>query len=770
MGYRLSKRISSIQKEIDKDENTGISPVLAFCLSLVFLILVYFLLGSILGLRNSDISSEIKKKENLSLLTDGPDSESLSSDESSNLSETDRLLLRLKASREKSQETTNQINEKIDSSKNTWKKETIIRIQNRVDWLNAFPFGGGTAKRYREFAEDFLLEEQEVAAEDSENFISFNSFSTMIKQALNGSLLRFGFSTIIFWPLWIIAFIAGYILIRNFVQPKKSKNILGICDQNKGPFYSGIHAPLISNSSISGIDKAVPSLACPPIVNKNIALNHKLTKVLRRYKAYNETNLSLIRVILAHADFPSYVKEEQSAESNNEENGTDSSDKSDYVSFITNEEGNVLDSSIEGLTAVLETQHALNRYYRKHPEAEKIDPNKDFKRYLDHINNVLQNLSPLSKTLASALTGKRSRTIAYMNPKMIASAYLAIEAGKSLVFQKREDGFSQISQYPHLQARAVIQSTGNYHLEYNGDMRLIIRQAILCSRRHGDFGRAFLPYRMTLESRAIRDWLEILYAKPSNRKNVAQIVELDAHIEEVSLNWRKNFSKSLKKTLANEETKNPVPNNLFWKGLVYKSVVLMPLNKLLEIVLRGIDKHKINRISELIKLSGNYQANISISARLPGFKREADEAINNENNQSEILSEISKNSKNGEQLVKRWLIIRRMLTRYNWLSTRVGDDAVPVDGLVKGILVDRKADEMPEVIGLDALVPLRHRRFKELFGSKWEKTFYADSPSQTDISTYVTAEKFEEKLKKKTEEVKNEAKVNLDDTSSIMNA
>ena len=101
--------------------------------------------------------------------------------------------------------------------------------------------------------------------------------------------------------------------------------------------------------------------------------------------------------------------------------------------------------------------------------------------------------------------------------------------------------------------------------------------------------------------------------------------------------------------------------------------------------------------------------------------------------------------------MEKWLIIRRMLTRYNWLSTRVGDDAVPSSGLVHGVIIDRSFNEQNEVIGFDALVPFRQRRLKELLGNHWEQNYFTDSPHPNDVAVFVDHEHFEKDFNRKIE-------------------
>ncbi len=222
-----------------------------------------------------------------------------------------------------------------------------------------------------------------------------------------------------------------------------------------------------------------------------------------------------MKIILAHKDYPAEVEEERSAEEE---------DTEEVSSFFTNEKGTLEESLKEGLTAVLEAHLCLLKIYKtskavaKKGESSNSDEKKSgkskmlsFKNSSEKILTLCENISPLGQILLKSLIPARGKALASVPPTLVATAYLAIEARKVLVYDRHEDRFTRASVFPHLQARAVMHSLQSYHANYKGDGRLIARQAILCSRRHGDFGRAFLPVNMPIQSRAIRDWLEILY-------------------------------------------------------------------------------------------------------------------------------------------------------------------------------------------------------------------------------------------------------------------
>jgi hypothetical protein len=114
---------------------------------------------------------------------------------------------------------------------------------------------------------------------------------------------------------------------------------------------------------------------------------------------------------------------------------------------------------------------------------------------------------------------------------------------------------------------------------------------------------------------------------------------------------------------------------------------------------------------------------------------------------SDAIIQALSSAQGGKALIENWRIVRRMLTRYNWLSTRVGDDAVPLAGLISGVVCEEGKKEER----LSALVPLRQRRFAELFGRAWEHLYYAQNPNPEDVEIFVDRNMYLEVVGKDTE-------------------
>jgi len=637
-----------------------------------------------------------------------------------------------------------------------WKAETYARFDQRLSWLGKTSLGGATI--YEWYAQS-IVNTFKPAKENkpSGDMVDLGSYYLGFKRWLTSLLLRAGFIVIAFWPLWLCSGLAGYFLWRKRFRGKRTDDLLGVCDRGTTPFYSGVWGPLRSNGSFSGTDYSCPNLACPQMASVDSASSHRLGQTLKKFGALNRTNTDLVRVILAYKDYPSFVEGEQSAEEVADLGEGSDKGPPTILKESTVAEKTIEQSASENLEAVF-AAHAVLRQYVAEAERRKITSaqlNTSFQTHCELLAPLLNHLKPAARMLACALTPNRAWAIGHLPPEIIASAYLATEAGKSLVYQREGPSFVRISRYPHLQARSVLQSLVPFGQEYNGDIRLIIRQAIICCRRHGDFGRAFLPERMPVESRALRDWLEILYEHESNKNVVASLVELDAHIEEISVNWRYVYSRRVRQTVEAEGTEPKADSRdaKFWKGVAYKSVVLVPLAEVVQMALRSIDDTRIKRVEQLLRFTHRYQASISISARLPGFKRQAIDMQN--------MSDLVPAGDASRPLLERWAIVKRMLTRYNWLSTRVGDDAVPPEGFVQGmVLAASDLDpSKPELTGLNMLVPIRHRRYEEMFGPRWERLYFYDGPHPGNVKVFVDRAEFEQAFKREQDNLRKHGPV-----------
>ena len=573
-------------------------------------------------------------------------------------------------------------------------------------------------------------------------------------------LLRSLFVLVAFFPLWITAIIIGLLLIRRLRNQRLFDPILSVCDRGRSIFYSGIYGAFRLNNSFSGTDFASPGLACPNKTQLNQVLNHSLVRILKNSGAFCQTSLELVQIILAYNDFPCTVDDEKPVEEETDVSRKGKFNATSDTGLTTNEEGTIEKNALELLPGLLSCHRIMRSYFRSMKKSSPAEVN--YNDYRQFIQRVLPKCTPLVKLLLDLITPRRAYALSTLPPTAIASAYLSLEAGKSMIYKKIGKGFVKVSQFPHLQARAVLHSITKFHEEFDGDTRLIMRQAILCSRRHGDFARSFLPENMPLAARALRDLLEVLYAAPNRRQDIAIVTELDAQIEEIMHNWRDMLVKHLA-TYSQLPHSNATRKQSFSsdapylpeKGLVFKSVVLLPQDIIIQLALNGLSPERLIHISQLIGETRRFAKLLAVSARLPGFQRQVEKL-------EEFTSRSVPNAAQEElSLEDKWLIVHRMFTRYNWLSTRVGDDGVPENGIVYSVvIIPSTGTDKPQIVGATNMVPLRQRRYRELFGLNWERDFYADSIHPNNIEVFVENELYQQDMTRK-EELAKKGLLNL---------
>jgi len=751
VGYDFYKRLGVLKRQTDEGLIGRIGFFRAFFVSLLPLWLLAFILAKL-------FPSDVQLRLDSELLNQARIPQAQSARRDLDRLETDDLLDRLDKQQAPAEA---DLFEKKQVSLN-WHQEMRLLVKERLDWLDnslfVAPYAGDSYLAFAQLAVNSLVGKELQATDVPHSNLVISGWIDSLVQAIVSGFLRLGFVLIAFWPLWIAGVLAGYFGARPLVKPRATVDFLGVCDRGQGPFYSGLYVPLKPNEGISGTDLSVPGLATPAKKTPAEARQHPLAGILKRFNATSETNLELTAIIAAYGDYPSFVEDERCADDATDPLPEMLADGEDEVAPVSASGGSgiihnpsitVERAAREGLLAVLEAHAAVRAYVEA--RGDNLRGSESDETFAQHLKLMSESANaaktPLGARLLKSLTPNRARAIAVLKPQVVATAYLATEAGKSLVFKRVGKGFSQISRYPHLQARAVLHSVVAYHRDFDGDTRLTIRQAILCSRRHGDFGRSFLPVNMPIASRALRDWLEISYASPEKLAETSHLVELDAHLEEIHNGFRYEFYNRLRNEQKGADISSLSGAGLgkFWKGALLKSVVIVPLESVITMGLQAISPLRQNRITKLIDRTRHLQAQISISARLPGFKRQAEEAEFGLGESDGIAQRLALRQ-GGAELVEKWLIVRRVLTKYNWLATRVGDDGVPLDGLLQAVIVDRHTGGRPVVQGFEAMAPLRQRRFKDLSGSDWERTFYRESPYGSDIQIFVDNAYYQETL------------------------
>lgn len=494
--------------------------------------------------------------------------------------------------------------------------------------------------------------------------------------------------------IWVLAYVVGYFNWDLFFTKKEGFDLLAVCKKAKTPFYSGFYAKLKPNNGLSATDIACPSLACPQMLSYQEAINDQIADILKKHSALNQTNIDLCRIILAHQDYPSSINKQES-----------------LIDTFSGEQINIKEKTTICLESLLSAHKTLfhvltsNKNLNSNPQ--------EYGLFQSTLQEKFSKLNPLASNLLRSLSYEKAFELAQLPASLVATAYLAIEAGKSLYYKKEDEVFHRISQYPQLQARATLQSLQNYFEDYKGETRLIIRQAILFALREEN--NLLLPEQMPVSSQALRDLLEILYSDLELQQETSKRIELENLLSALLSNLNKNYSSAAK----NNDNKN------FKLGFIYKTLLLIPIETLINFAFKDIESEKIKRISDLLNLSN--EQNTTANLILPS---DIDPAIQ-----------------------QKWSILKKVLEKNNLLSTKIIEHNIPTNKLAFSIHFFPNKNDI-DLIGLENLVALRLKKMEKIIGLEAledlikNKEFEQNIRIYLDKSTYLKALEHEKDLLK----------------------
>lgn len=648
-----------------------------------------------------------------------------------------------------------------------WSAAVDYQVQQRSEFLEGLPIlGAALSSFYYSVSSQVvsvLISKENYEAEPGEvGWSRIDSWLKLTARWLADSLIFLLFLAIVCIPFWVVFSLVGFFYTRSSLRSSYDFDILGICDRKVSPFYSGIHATLKDNGGPSGIELSVPGLACPPMCSE------EESKSLASYQLV-ERNLSdssirqvlndLLRIIGASRDYPGYIPPETPSDDDFMVRGVANNPSDEEISAeepLPSSLFTVEQSARRGVSAVIGAYEFLRRVVA--PACSPAGEIKD-QEYYKLLAEHEARMSDLERVLVHALTPQRACALLQIPLHSCVLSLLALEAGKSLLFKKQDGAFVQISRYPHIQARAVLNSLKTFHQLVLADERFVIRRAVLCSRRHGDFGRALIPLGTPSSIRALRDWLEVSQSGEGEEFKSGTLVRFDAEMEEIAL----SFTSALKEIIAQavkaarESTSlslagaQPVPRAVI--GFSHGGVILFPLHKLLELSLGAVSQERFALIKQLMDEIRSHKLQPPVTTRLPGLSKQWEQIKKEmplDNGSSSLLSK----QENGSDLLLRWSMVRQALVRSNWLSTRIGDDAVPDDGLVQAIVYqvnrlghsDGDASKQQIAGAFSALVPLRRRRFRELSGDVGMQLLYSGLPENEAIGVFRDAAEFSRNL------------------------
>jgi len=512
------------------------------------------------------------------------------------------------------------------------------------------------------------------------------------------ALMRVSFMLVACFRFWLLAVVMVLLLNSTGLKAHAKSDILGETGNGR-LFFSGAKVKLDARSVSGATDLQVTGLACPKKVSAQIARSSDLGHLLTKFGVANDTNITLLSVILASAQMPAYV--------------------------ASADEQNLLSSFFEGGELALNTYLILEKALSLH--ASYQDDAKfqlpELKVKGGAVNEKLSQYlfsSLVQQSLHRALTPAMRASLAELRPTQIASAILAYEAGKTLTYTFEAGKWLQRSNFSYLNARAVLHSIPAYAAEYDYNERADIRRALIYAARSSEFGPVRLPLDLSDRSAALRQWIEVLSALPHELQSVTDEVELFALVRESESLWNERF-------FASAATLQPETSEDVFASM--GTLFFMPLVKVLKLCRGVIDPARIRRIEELCFLVSQKQKLHSMSMELKGDVEKhlplAPDRIFPPLGLPELKVLAERHGLSVED-VKDWTALRVVFNTFGWLGRRVGDHSVPESSLIFAVFKPMQAfqlDKQQRLIGKPGMVAFRATRLEAKWGKGWPSRF-----------------------------------------------
>lgn len=566
-----------------------------------------------------------------------------------------------------------------------WSDEFLERQLRYQTWLGRYGFG--IDERVFELVSSALL--QSAAASQSER--RSLSFLRRAVVSLHFALLRIAFIVIACWKLWVLALIYGIVGARRKLRAYRADDLLGETGNGR-IFYSGIRAGLdgVDEQGLPGLQ--VTGLASVKRVSESVADRSELARILVEFAANNRTNLGLVQTILAYAEYPAYV-----------------ADRDHQAELELAFSGETLaNHAARLLRSVLTVHRSFVVGQSPKVEAASLDDTTQFDSE-GYANAV-------AGSLVRVLTDGLRKKIAVLSPREVATALLALEAGKVMTYAFEGGKWLRRSSFLQLNARAVLHAVASFAEEYSGSSRALIRQALIYGARTSVFAPVRMPVTLTDECRALRQWVEVLMACPHELAAVSDHAEFFALVTEANRKWEKLFYHSLE--AGNLDGGWATPSNLF----------LLPLGQVLAVGRSAVGATILDRVHLLTGL-------IAERERVAHTDDSPDETRVSRAVNDRVLPPLDASQQNdlaGRYMlsphdIKAWSSLRTILATFGWLARRVGDYTVPSSYLIFAVV---KPEEPVQgvseagLLGIPAMVPFRATRLNERWGKGWSGRFH----------------------------------------------
>jgi hypothetical protein len=514
--------------------------------------------------------------------------------------------------------------------------------------------------------------------------------------SVHEGLIRLMFMVLASLRAWIA--IAGFSFYFGFIalKPYKGDDILGQTGNGR-LYYSGARGGLEKLSDTGAPDVLVRGLACPAEATPQEVTASPLWKLLGEFKAQNDTNKSLVAIILKHGDtapFVARLEDEPLLQK------TYSGEPlKEYLHALLNGALSLHASYVsgEGIQAAPQVKGA--------PPTLPYSPESYVQALKVSLHRVL--LPELRELLGSLETSE------------IATFILALESGKVLAHSFEGGKWIRKSNFPQLSARAVLHSVLAYPKEYDFHARHRIRHGLVYASRSSSFAAVRMPQGMLDSSWALRQWAEVLLSSPFELDDVVDEVELVGLTRAMRNRWEGEV-------LARAAAIAPdLPSTCY---TTMSNLFFVPIPTIVALLRRTIEPGQLGRLTELSGLVSATQrrkyekANQGNDDGLPA--RTFDRVFAPLNN--EELSTLASLHGVGEEELREWSAMRNILASHGWLARRVGDYTVPESSVIFSVFKAPAGYPGANTLGLfgkSGLVPLRGGKFAEVWGYGWDSRF-----------------------------------------------
>lgn len=505
------------------------------------------------------------------------------------------------------------------------------------------------------------------------------------------------FVVIAAFRFWLFAALGAYAWNYSSRAAHSGKDLLGQTGNGR-LFFSGIRAGLEKLSGSGIPDKQIVGLIALNSADRGSVSASDIGKTLERFGAVNETNLALAAHILSYRSYPAHVAAQE--------------EEQRLSKFFD------VSASLEDCAAMtLKKCLALHAAYRGEGTLDG-EPHAS-----DNPPLSLSNFGELLEAaLHRGLTLSLRDSLTALKPEIIASMVLAVEAGKILTFAHEGGKWLRKSTFPQLNARAVLHSIPAYGEEYDVDQRTTLRRGIIYADRNSGFGPVRFPVDLSDESRALRQWAELLMAPPHRLQATADEVELYGIVCESQARWRDLF---LSRAMAlDAET----VDDAFASR---SNMLFLPVKKVIGTIREVVDPAARRRLEELVAAVSQRQKLESMSREFSTGGADPSEGIKNHERILPPLSfteQKSLASIHGLTLdeIRDWSAFRVILESFSWLGRRVGDYTVPANSVI--FCVFKAAEGVRGrnehgLVGMPGMVALRGSRLEERWGGFWSSRF-----------------------------------------------